>query len=374
MAPTGRGSIIHVGADAAEHRDLLLHHLLRRRRLAARPADDHDGDHPHARLRRGRGRRGDPDAARQTRIRAVAGGAAACVHRADGTVGGVVRAAGQQLAGRRTHARLQRRIRRRGRARPRGPDALAGGARRGHAGSRGGVRLRAAHEGVPRGAGRPRHLRAPAGAVRLLERDRIDRRDGRDRLHVAGSAPGRTRAAERAGLPGHGPVAAHADAGLLARRADRAGGGSRAVVLHRAAAPARRRRAAEWRRRCRAGGGVGFLQARAQRRQRRAACARDRRAPARRAGGRDVDRARDRWAGVRLLHRPTTGWAGFSPDTPQRRGDSVEHPGARRGRLRGGARRQPPRVYRLDLSWLPLAHQPPRGGPPEYAGSPDRDR
>ena len=42
-----------------------------------------------------------------------------------------------------------------------------------------GVRLCAAHEGAPRPARRDRHIRAPAGTVRLLERDRPDGGDGR---------------------------------------------------------------------------------------------------------------------------------------------------------------------------------------------------
>ncbi len=100
------------------------------------------------------------------------------------------------------------------------------------------------------------HLRTPERTVRLLERDRADRRDGRDLLHVARRAPHRARAAERAGLSGDGRAAADADARLLARRAGGAGRRPGAVVLRRAAAPARRRRAdpaaasarARWRR------------------------------------------------------------------------------------------------------------------------------
>ena len=46
--------------------------------------------------------------------------------------------------------------------------------------------------------------RACERTVRLLERDRPDRRDGRDRLPVAGRAPRRPRAAERARLSGDG--------------------------------------------------------------------------------------------------------------------------------------------------------------------------
>ena len=72
----------------------------------------------------------------QACVRAVAGGAAARLRRADRAVGGVVGAARRQLAERRADARLQRRLRRRGRARPRGSRALAGGARRGDAGGR----------------------------------------------------------------------------------------------------------------------------------------------------------------------------------------------------------------------------------------------
>ena len=111
-----------------------------------------------------------------------------------------------------------------------------------------------------------------ARPLQLLERDRPDGGDGRDRLHVAGRPARGARAAQRTGLPGDGADAADADARLLARRAGGARARRGAVVLHRAAAPARRgdpdqRRGVRGR-----GGGVGLLQARAEQRQRGARC------------------------------------------------------------------------------------------------------
>ena len=47
-------------------------------------------------------------------------------------------------------------------------------------------------------------LRAPEGTVRLLERGRAERRDGRHLLPVAGRAPHGPCAAARARLPGDG--------------------------------------------------------------------------------------------------------------------------------------------------------------------------
>ena len=360
-----------MAADTDERRDLLLHHLFRRRRPPACSAGDHDGDHPHARLRRDRRRRSDPHAPGKTRVRAVAGGTAARVRVAERAVGGVVGATRRQLAERRADVRLQRRLRRHRRPRPRRPRTLARRDRGSDAGGGRRLWLRAAHEGVPLVARRARHLRAPAGPVRLLERDRADRRDGRDRLHLAGSPAARTRAVERARLPRDRPAARHADARLLARCAGRAGGGPGAVVRRRAAAPARRRRAAPRRRRRRAGGRLGLLAERPQQRQRRAPRTRGGRTPARRAAARDVAGARDRGDGDRLLHRPA---CAFTRGPQQRRGGSAEHPRARRRRLRGRARRQPPRAHRQHLPRLQYAHQHPRAGPRRDARPPDRDR
>ncbi len=136
-------------------------------------------------------------------------------------------------------------------------------------------------EGLPGVARRGRRLRAPACAVRLLERDRPDGGDGRDRLHVAGRPAHRACAAQRACLPGDGVDAADADARLLARRAGGARARPGAVVLHRAAAPARcggadQRCGLRGRRR-----GVGLLQTCAEQRQRGARGTHERGPPAR---------------------------------------------------------------------------------------------
>ncbi len=137
--------------------------------------------------------------------------------------------------------------------------------------------------------------RAPAGTVRLLERARPDRGDGRDRLHVAGRPPARTRAAERDGLSRLRRAAAGAAARLLARGAGRARRRGRAVAGDRAAAPARRRRAAGGDARRGGGGGLGLLTARPQRRKHPPRTARGRRPRARRAGAGDGARAGAPW-------------------------------------------------------------------------------
>ena len=100
--------------------------------------------------------------------------------------------------------------------------ALAGAAARHRARLRRRLRLGAAHEGVPRRAGRDGALRAAAGAVRLLERRRPDGRARRPAAAVAGRAPLRPRGGQRARLAGHRAAARLPDALLLARRAARA--------------------------------------------------------------------------------------------------------------------------------------------------------
>ena len=68
----------------------------------------------------------------------------------------------------------------------------------------------------------------------------------------------------------------------------------------------------------RARGRVGLLTERPQQRQRRAPRARDGRAPARRAAGRDAAAARARGARDRLLHRPARAFARAAAATPGR--------------------------------------------------------
>ena len=276
-----------------------------------------------------------------------------------------------ELARRRADARLQRRAgRRRSRSCACSPErwpALLGGIT---LAAVGGVRLRAGQQGVPL-AQPDQPAGAPAGTVRLLERARADRGDGRDLLHVAGRPPARTRAAERAGLPRLRAAAADAAARLLARRAGGARRRRRAVAVRRAAAPARRLGAAGRRRRRRGGGGLGLLPARAQRRKRRARRARGRRSRARRDHARD-GRSRSRSWGWRSPSSPPA----RRPARRARRRAGHRPVGARgAGRARADRRRagaQPPRPDRQRLARGQLADQPERQAAPRTrpGGSP----
>ncbi len=291
-------------ADAARRRRHLLRHVRRRRRPQPDRHDDRRG-RPDDRL--GADHRGGRPVRRSARARlgSVAGRAAARARRADGAVGRLVGAARRQLqdAGRMlayaaffgAAVALARTIP------ARWPAVLGGIVARG--GRR--LRVRAADEGLPGALRHRRRVREAARSIQLLERDRADRGDGRDRLHVARRAPLRARAAERARLSGDRPDARHADARLLAWRADLARARPRPLVLHRAAAASRGRGAAERRRRRRDRDRLGLLDAGARRRKRRARGAHARRAPARRAAARDGRAAERRRPRVRLLHRPS---------------------------------------------------------------------
>src|SRR5439155_50741 len=79
-------------------------------------------------------------------------------------------------------------------------------------------------------AGSRRALRAAALALRLLERCRADRGDGRAAAAVARRAPPGPAGAQRARLPRARPAAGHDHALLLARRGARAGRGLHVLV------------------------------------------------------------------------------------------------------------------------------------------------
>ena len=115
-------------------------------------------------------------------------------------------------------------------------------------------------QGVPRPAGPGRSLRAPARALRLLERDRADRRDGGGELPVAGRAPTGHALLGALAYPAMGLLLvtlmlSYSRGALVA-----VARGCGAVVLRRAAAPARRRRAARGRTGGGGGGGWDFSQ------------------------------------------------------------------------------------------------------------------
>src|ERR1035441_6153758 len=230
------------------------------------------------------------------------------------------------------------------------------------------LRLRTGDQGIPRQARPVQHVRAPGGTVWILERHRPGGRDGGDLLHVAGRAPRRPCAVERIGLPGHGPVAAHADARLLARCAGRFRGRPGAVARARAASPARRGSADHGRARCRGCGGLGLLHARAQLGKGVAGRTRHRRAPARRAAGGDARGTGARGAGDRVRDRPARPLAGAAP--PCWRG-AAGADSARNHRLRRSPRPQPTGPDGERLARVRLADQPQRQTALKHPGPPD---
>ena len=134
-------------------------------------------------------------------------------------------------------------VRARGAARQSGSAALVGGARRGAAGERGGLRLRAADEGLPepprQRTGRSGHARCLREPYGYSERDqRLGKpRWARSRAPVARRAPSGAPAAERTRQPPDGDRAGDADACRLARGAGARSLGDRVVAVPRAAAP-----------------------------------------------------------------------------------------------------------------------------------------
>ena len=180
-------------------------------------------------------------------------------------LGLVVGGAGRIVAGRGTHARLQRRLRGVDRAREAGSCTLAGAPRRARARLGRRLRIRAADEDLPGPAGPGGRLRAHRGTLRILELGRAHRRDGRDLLHLARRAPRRPRAAEGALLSGARAAAAHADPRLFPRFPRGARGGTRAVVRARPAAAAGCRAADHRRVRCGRRRRLGFRDALAER-------------------------------------------------------------------------------------------------------------
>ena len=202
------------------------------------------------------------------------------------------------------------------------------------AGRRRRLRLRAADEGLPRRAGPRRDLRAPARAVRLLERGRADGRAGRAAAAVARRPPLGPRRAQRARLSRRSACcSSRCCSPTRAARCSR-WRRLRGVVRDRAAAPARRRRAGHGRASAAASSRVGLRPERAEHRQRRAGRARHRRPRARHPAGGDGRRA-----------AASPGWRSASPRAP----------------ARALARRAPPGRHRASLVALALVPGRARG-------------
>ena len=274
------------------------------------------------------------------------------------------------VAGGQPDLRLRRDVRRRARARADRARALGGGAERHLARLRGGLRVGAADQDLPRRARRRRDLRAPARALRLLERDRPDGRARRAAAAVAGRAPLRAPGRQRARLA-RARAAVHLHhALLLARLPAGAGARARPVVRRRAAAPARRAAAAGRRGRHRPGDRVGVRARRAHHRQRAARRARRRRPRARDAARAGLLPAAGGGPGGELRDDAELRLAAHAPAGRARAGRRA---GADPRRAPARARERAGRRQRPGLRRLGEAHRPQGGDADQHPRPPARD-